>query len=295
MGGTEWAILIALSILWGASFFFNEIAVAHLPVLTIVALRVGLAAAALWGVVAVLGRSAPRGREVWLSFLGMGVLNNALPFLLIVYGQTTIASGLASILNATTPLFAVLVAGALLADERMTRTKLGGVGLGLGGVVVIVGPGALAGLGGDVRAELACLGGALAYACAGVYGRRFRRLGVPPLMVAVGQVTASAALLIPLAAIIDGPWSYLDAPASAWWAVTGLAVPSTALAYILYFALLARAGATNVLLVTFLVPVSALALGLLILGERLGAGELAGMALIAAGLAAIDGRLLGRR
>lgn len=291
MAPTEWALLGALATLWGGSFFFTGVAVAELPTFTIAAARVALAALVLWIVIAALGRQVPLSREVVVAFAVMGVLNNAIPFTLFVYGQQTIASGLAAILNATTPIFTVLVAGALLPDERMTPARLLGVALGLAGVAVMVGPDALTGLGDDLFAQLACVGAALSYAFAGVWGRRFRRLGVPPLTVAAGQVSASALLLVPFALALEAPWTLPMPGVATLLALAGLAVLSTALAYILYFEILARAGATNVLLVTLLVPITAVLLGTLVLGERLEWVHAAGMALIALGLSTIDGRL----
>lgn len=292
MGPVEWVMLLLLSVLWGGSFFFVGVAVRDLPTLTIVALRVGLAGLVLWGVVAVLKRPLPSNPHAWAAFLGMGVLNNVIPFGLIVWGQQTIASGLASILNATTPLFTVVVAGLLLSDERINGRKLIGIAAGFAGVVVMIGPGALFGLGSDFLAQFACLGGALSYAFAGVFGRRFKRLGVDPIVVAAGQVTGSTLVLAPLALVIDRPWHLSTPTPSTWAAIVGLAVLSTALAYILYFQILQRAGATNLLLVTFLIPVSAIALGVLVLGERLSGPEIGGMVLIGVGLLAIDGRIL---
>lgn len=286
-----WALLLTLSVLWGASFFFVGVAVAELPPLSIVLLRVGLAALTLHVVLRLAGQRLPRTAVVWLAFFGMGLLNNALPFGLLVWGQTHIASGLAAILNATTPLFAVIVAGALLADERTTPLKIVGVTIGFAGTVVMIGIGALEGLSTDVLAQLACLGAALSYALAGAFGRRFKRLGVTPLQTATGQVTASSLLLLPVALSIDKPWSLPAPDLETWLAIVALATLGTALAYILYFRILAAAGATNVLLVTFLVPVSAILLGWLLLGERLSPEHFGGMALIAIGLAAIDGRL----
>lgn len=292
MSRREWALLLVLALLWGGSFFFVAVALRALPPIPVVALRVGLAAAGLLVALAIMGSGLPRRREVWLAFAGMGLLNNAVPFSLIVWGQTQIASGLAAILNATTPLATVLVAHACTRDERLTANRLGGVLLGLAGVSVMLGPAALAGLGERLLPQLACLAAAVSYACAGVFGRRFRRLGVTPVQTAAGQLTASTAMLLPLALLVDRPW-LLSAPGpEVWWALAGLALLSTALAYVLYFAILATAGATNLLLVTFLIPVTAILLGVLVLGERLEAAQLAGMALIAAGLAAIDGRLL---
>ncbi|MCB9959301.1 MAG: DMT family transporter [Rhodospirillaceae bacterium] len=292
MGALDWATLIALSLLWGGSFFFNQVAVADIPVFSVVVGRVALAAAILHAVVRLAGLAMPTDPKIWLAFLGMGLFNNAIPFSLIVWGQTQIGSGLASILNATTPLFTVLVAHRFTADEKITPARLAGVLVGLIGVAVMLGIDALGTLGASLAAQLACLAAALSYAAAGVFGRRFRTLGVSPLATATGQVTASSVLLAPVMLAVDRPWQ-MDLPGGeALGALVGLAALSTALAYILYFRLLANAGATNLLLVTFLIPVSAIALGVLVLGERLSAVHLAGMALIGLGLALIDGRLV---
>ncbi|EKV30828.1 Permease of the drug/metabolite transporter (DMT) superfamily [Caenispirillum salinarum AK4] len=285
-------MLLALSVLWGGSFFFVEVAVGAIPPLTLVLLRVGGCALVLWAVVAMTGGTMPARPEVWRAFLVMGLLNNAVPFSLIVWGQAHLSSSLAAILNATTPLFTVIVAGLVLADERMTPGRVAGVGFGFLGVVVLMGGG---GWGeGGLLPYLACLGGAISYACAGVFGRRFQRLGVTPLQTAAGQVTASTLFLLPLALGVDRPWT-LPAPGpEVVAAVAGLVVLSTALAYLLYFRILAVAGATNLLLVTFLIPVSAILLGIGILGEAIGLREVAGMAIIGIGLAAVDGRPAGR-
>jgi drug/metabolite transporter (DMT)-like permease len=290
MGGPEWLLLVALSVLWGGSFFFTAVVLDALPPFTVVLGRVGLAAAALWLLVALSRQRLPRGRGPWGAFLVMGALNNLIPFSLIVWGQTQIASGLAAILNATTPLFTVLLAHLLTRDERLTPARIGGVLAGFAGVVLMIGPGALAGVGSSVLAQLACLAAALSYALAGIFGRRLR--ASPPLVTAAGQVTMSTLLILPLALVIERPWTLpLPGPAT-WSALLGLALLSTALAYVIYFRILARAGATNLLLVTFLIPISALTLGIVVLGERLEPGHLAGMLLIALGLAAIDGRPL---
>ncbi|ORE91621.1 hypothetical protein ATO4_18534 [Aurantimonas sp. 22II-16-19i] len=290
MSGEDWALLVALSVLWGGSFFFVGIAVRELPVFTIVALRVALAALSLIAVMAWLKIAFPMRPAFLLAILGMGVLNNVLPFSLFVWSQTQIASGLAAILNATTPLFGVIVAHLLTRDERLTANRLAGVVAGFLGVVVLIGPAAILAPGSHTLAELACLGAALSYAFAGVFGRRFKRMGISPIATATGQVSASALILLPAALLIDRPWT-LPLPGTATiGAVLGLALLCTALAYILFFRLLASAGATNLLLVTFLIPVSAILLGVLFLGEVLLPRHVGGMALIGLGLAAIDGR-----
>jgi drug/metabolite transporter (DMT)-like permease len=290
MGPVEWLLLATLSVLWGGSFFFAEVALAELRPLTVVLCRVGFAALVLVALVYATGRRLPCRASQWRAFFAMGGLNNLIPFILIVWGQTHIASGLASILNATTPVFTVVLAHLLTRDERMTPNRLAGVLLGLAGVAVMIGPEALEGLGPHLAAQLAVLGAALSYAFAGIYGRRFQ--GEPPLVVAAGQVTASSALVLPLALVVDRPWTVPLPGAETWAAIAGLAVLSTALAYVIFFRILAAAGATNLLLVTLLIPVSAILLGTLVLGERLEAGQLAGMAVIGLGLLAIDGRPL---
>jgi drug/metabolite transporter (DMT)-like permease len=247
MTGREWLMLGTLSVVWGGAFFFNGVAVASVPVMTVVASRVSLATLVLLAVMRVNGAALPRGRGVWGALAVMAVLNNVVPFSLIVWGQGHIASGLASILNATTPLFTVLLAHGLTRDERLTPARAAGVVLGLGGVAAMAGLDALEGLGVAVAAQAACLGAAVSYALAGLYGRRFRALGVSPLATATGQVMLAALMLVPLALVVDRP-SALPPPQAAA-ALVALAVVSTAFAYLLYFRLLASAGATNAALV----------------------------------------------
>ncbi|NVJ55620.1 MAG: DMT family transporter [Vibrionaceae bacterium] len=285
-----WAMLVLLSILWGGSFFFVGVAVNELPPLTIVTLRVGIAALTLWAIAIMIGLRPPNSLKVWTSFLGMGLLNNVFPFVLIVWGQTQIASGLASILNAATPIFAVIVAGVLLPDEQPTPLKWLGVILGFVGVAVMIGVPTLGGEN-NLLAQLAIVAATISYAFAGVYGRRFKSLGISPIITAAGQVTASTLVLLPMALLVDGPLAVTAISASTWTSIAALAVASTACAYVLYFRILELAGATNVLLVTLLVPVSAIVLGALFLNESLQLIHLLGMALIAFGLSAIDGRL----
>ncbi|WP_020696065.1 DMT family transporter [Reyranella massiliensis] len=292
MTARVWIWLLSLSVLWGGSFFFAKVALGELAPLSVVFARVALAAIALNFVLALTVGSLFLRNVPWRSFFAMGLLNNLVPFALIFWGQTQIASGLASILNATTPLFTMVVAHFLTRDERIDAIKLGALTIGIGGVAVLVGPDALAGSHG-VLGQLACLGGALSYAFAGVYGRRFKAMGVAPLDAAAGQVTASTMLILPIMQIVDQPWTLPAFPsASVWASLVGLALLSTALAYVLYFRILAAAGATNLLLVTFLIPATAILLGASVLGEHLLPRHFVGMALIGLSLAAIDGRLL---
>lgn len=294
MNLTDIVMLVILSILWGGSFFFVEVLVDYLPPLTIVTFRVGLAAIALWGIVLSSQPSLPSTKQQWGALFVVGLLNNALPFCLIVWGQTQISSGLASIFNATTPFFTVLVAGALLVDERITKPKLMGVAIGLLGTIVLIGPEALKGMTGSMLGQLAVMGAAISYALAAAFSRRFKKWGLSPLIVATGQVSMATLILLPLMLIIDKPWVGFTMPFEAIWAMAGLAFFSTVVAYILYFRLIASAGATNAALVTFLIPISAILLGVTILGETFTSLQAIGMGLIGLGLLVMDGRLFQR-
>ncbi len=232
----------------------------------------------------------PSSPRIWVTLFIMGGLNNLIPFSLIFWGQTQITSSLASILNATAPLFTAILAHFLTTDERLTPNRLSGVLVGIAGVVVLLGPDALRGIGKDTLGQIGILGAAFSYAVASIYGRRFA--GVPPLVTAAGQLTAATVMILPIALLFDQPWQHISLSWPTWGSVIGLALLCTALAYVIYFRLLASAGATNLLLVTFLIPVSAILLGTVILGERLEWRQGGGMLLIAAGLAAIDGRIL---
>jgi drug/metabolite transporter (DMT)-like permease len=286
----EWTMLVALSALWGGAFFFNAVAVKELPVLTVVVARVALAAMVLLAAMRLTGVAMPSARGAWVAFFGMGLLNNAIPFSLIVWGQSHIASGVASILNASTPLFTVVLAHVLTVDEKMTGGRLFGVVAGSIGVAAMIGGDAVQSLGTSVVAQLACVAAAVSYAFAGIFGRRFRAMGITPMATATGQLVASSILLVPVMLVIDRPWSLPAPSAKAVGALIAIATLSTALAYVLYFRILATAGATNLLLVTFLIPVSAILLGIAVLSESLQARHITGMTMIGIGLAAIDGR-----
>ena len=290
MGAREWAMMLALSTLWGGSFFFFKVLVTDLPPFTVVLGRVGFAALIL-NIFLILRRDfMPLNARLWGSFVVMGLLNNVVPYSLIVFGEMRISSGLASILNATTPIFTIIAAHMLTTNEKLTPAKTVGVMFGFAGVIVLIGRGALAGLGhSNIIGEAACLLAALSYGFAGIYGRRFK--GIAPLKVATGQITASTFVMLPLVLLFDRPW-LLPAPnLQIWLAFGGISLFSTALAYVLYFRILATAGATNLMLVTLLLPVSAMILGVSFLGEHITWQSVAGMALIGLGLAAIDGRL----
>ena len=291
MSPSDWGLLCILSALWGGSFFFNKIAVGEVPPVTVACARVGFGAVLLVLIARATGAQAPF-RKLWRPLAAMGLLNNVLPFSLILWSQTHVASGLASILIATTPLFSVLIAHLVTDDDKLTAARAFGLAAGLAGVVVMLGPDLLHELGADVLAQLALLLAAFFFAVSGVYGQRFS--AYPPAAIAAGQMIAATAMLLPTALFIDQVWT-LPAPSpAAVGAIAGLAVLSTALAYLIYFRILACAGATNLMLVNFLVPVSAILLGVGLLGERLAPRQIAGMAIIALGLAAIDGRLARR-
>lgn len=290
MGAKEWCMLGALSVMWGGSFLFIGIIVKTWPPLTIVLARVALAALALWAVALIMKLEIPKTHGVWHAFFVMGFLNNVVPFTLIVWGQTHIAAGLAAILNATTPLFGVVVAHFLTADEKLTANRLLGVLAGIAGVAVMLGSSVLGHLGSGGLGELAVLGAAFSYSLAGIYGRRFKRMGLAPVLPAAGQVSASTILLLPAVVLVDKPWTLPNPGIEAGMALLGLALISTAAGYVLFFRILETAGATNLMLVTILIPPSAILLSATILGEIIVPRQLAGMVLILIGLVIIDGR-----
>ena len=292
MNRGDWLILLVLALIWGGAFFFIGVAVRHVQPLTYVWLRLTIGAAGLWAYLIIKGEKISLPKQIWSSILLLAILNNALPFALFGWGQTHIASGLASILNATTPIWGVVVAHFLTRDERMNPRKIAGVLLGFGGVATMIGPSLLSSLGTGAFAQLACVVAGLSYALAAVWARRFKRLGISPFSVTTGQLTAGALMMLPISMIVDRPWTHAFPPMSAWAAITALALLCTALGYVLYFRLIDHAGATNALLVTLLVPPVAIFLGAAFLGETLAPQDFAGLALIALGLAAIDGRAL---
>jgi len=291
MTAGEWRLLVLLSVLWGGSFFFSKVIVQEVPPLTLVLVRFTLAAAVLGAYLKAQRTPVPWSAATWAAFAGMGALNNLIPAALIAWSQQTIASGLASVLIATTPVFSILVAHYFTTDDRMSASKAVGVALGVTGVAALVGIDALDGSLRTVPGILGCLGAAVSYGFANVFGRRFKRLGIAPTVGAFGQLAATAAMVAPAAFVFDRPWLLPQPSAVAWAAMIGLVLLSTALAYAIFFRLLGSAGTTNISLVTLLIPASAILLGTFILGERLSALQFAGMALIGLGLVAIDGRV----
>jgi drug/metabolite transporter (DMT)-like permease len=285
----EWILIIILSIIWGGSFFFVGIAVKELPPLTIVLGRVALASVILLAIVYLKGEKMPSSLSIWGSFIVMGAINNMIPFCLIAWGQTHIESGLASILTATTPIFSVILAHFFTKEEKLTFNRISGIVLGWIGVLVLIGIESLSGFGIEVLGQAAILGAAIFYACAAIYGRRFKEMN--SMVVSTGMLCASTIMMIPLALYFDQPWNLAPSTMSIM-SILGLAAISTSLAYIIYFHVLATAGPTNILLVTFLIPLSAITLGVMVLGEQLGWEMFVGMGIIFLGLITIDGRLL---
>ncbi len=288
----DWMLVVLLSLVWGGSFFFAEIALRAFGPLSVVALRVSIAAAILLVFMRLRGIPVPTGLEAWTGLAVMGLINNVVPFSLIVWGQVHVTSSVASIFNATTPLFTVVVAHLLTADEKLTAPKLAGVLLGIAGVVTMTGIEALSGFDMANVGQFAILGAALSYALASIWGRRLR--GMPPVAAAAGMLLASSVIMAPVAMLLESP---LEATPSTGviLSVLGLAAISTSFAYLIYFRLLSSAGSTNLMLVTLLIPVSAMSLGIAFLDERPGGTAFVGMALIFAGLACVDGRLFRRR
>ncbi len=284
----EWGMLGLLSIFWGCSFFFIEIALRGFHPFTVVVLRVTIAAIVLVCVVYLSGQRLPSTFGWWWPYLILGAVNNAIPFSLISWGQTRIDSGSAAIFNATTPIFAGILAHFLTSDEKLAARKLVGMLVGFLGVYLMMKPELRDGLSWRGLGQAAVLGAALMYALGGIFAKRFR--GDPPLVTATAMLICASIIMLPLAVAVDSPW-LARPPLQAVGAVVALAVVGTATAYVLFFRILSTAGATNVLLVTFLVPIGALILGVGVLGESIHPGEYAGMALIFLGLISIDGRV----
>ncbi len=290
MGLSQWGLLVLLSLLWGCTFLFVGVALKELPPFTIVLARVAMAAALLIPVVYLLGHRLPATWSQWQPFIGMSLLNNVIPFSLMVTGQKTVASGLVAVLNATTPLFSLLVAHALATDEKLRANKLIGVVMGIFGVGILVGPEALFGRASQALGMALVLGGALSYGFSGLWGRRLK--ASPPIVTAASQLISSTVLLIPLAALFEQPWLLPLPGLETIAALIGLASLSTALAYIIFFRIMAVSGSSNVMLVTLLIPLTAIPLGIWKFGEQLLLRHFAGALVIGLSLLVIDGRLL---
>lgn len=290
MKRTDWIRLLLLSLLWGGSFLFYRMLATELPPLSTVFSRVSIGAGSIWLFLWWRGAVIDVPRDQIGKIVGVALLNNVVPFTLFAWGETRIASGTASIINALTPIFVVLVTGLVLRTDALSPAKMVGVVCGLAGVVILVGPGSLVGT--DLLGEAACVLAAISYGFALPLGKRI--VGVAPPVMAACQLTASTLVMLPLMVTIDAPWSLAAPSAAGWVAVLGLGLLSTGLAYIIFFALMASAGPTNLSLVTLLIPPSALLLGWAVLGEPVTANAVFGMVVIGVGLLVIDGRLLRR-
>ena len=291
---SDWGLILALSIIWGGGFFFIVIILRDVPPNTMVFLRLAVAVPPLLLWLHFTGERFPVDWKSWQSYLILGGMNVALPFILFAYGQVHISSGLASVLNATTPLWGVLVAHFLTSDEKATPARVVGVIIGFAGVAVMLGGDLSAGSAAAVLAQIACIVATLFYALASIYARGMGNEGLSPMQIATGQVCAAALLMIPVVLMTETPWAIAVPGVPALAAMLGLSLISTSLAYVLYFRLLASAGATNSLLITFLIPVTAILLGVLFLGETMAPRQIGGMLLIALGLVALDGRVFDR-
>ena len=284
-----WVLLIILSVLWGGSFFFAEIALNNVSPFMLVTLRVAIASAVLFFYILITKQAQKLDMKTWMSLFVMGALNNVIPFTLIFWGQVHIESGLASILNATTPLFTVLLAHLMTQDEKLTSNKLIGVLIGFVGVMFLIGPVAFSGHKAQALGQIAVLFAAVSYAFAGIWGKRLRSL---PSAVSSGGMLFGSTLIMLIVLLLKGESFELNISVSSWTAILALAIFSTVIAYMIYFYILTQAGATNLLLVTFLIPVSALVLGVVFLNETFTTNAIIGMSLIILSLISIDGRLI---
>lgn len=292
MRPVEYGYIAVLSILWGASFFFMKVALRGFPPFTIVFLRVAGSAAALSLLLFIRGKKPLFSKDMILPLFVMGALNNMIPFSLILWGQQYVTSSVASIINASSPLFSVILAHYMTDEERMTPARITGIALGFTGVAVLIGVDAVRVTGSVLAGQLAMVLSSLSYAFAAIYGRRFRRQ--QPLKTATGVLTAAAVLSLPMMLLFENPLQ-ASPEGDAWLALSGLVLLSTSLAFVLYFKTLQRTGPTNLLLVTFLIPVSAIILGVLILKETLHWNAIAGMALVFTGLGVMDGRVFRKK
>ncbi len=291
MKNVDWLKLAALSVLWGGTFLFQSLSLRAFPILTIVFFRVFFSAIVFWLLLLATGRRMPTTPRVWRDFLVMGLINNAIPFSLITWEQTHVEGGIASIMNAVTSCFAVILAHFLTRDEKLTRRKVAGVAIGFFGAYVLLRPELAGGVSMRGLGQMAGLTASLSLALAGIFGKRFREQTT--LVAATGMLTCSSLLMLPLVLVFDRPWTLAWTPSGAG-AIAGLVTLSTVVAYLLYFSVLRSAGATNLLLVTLLMPVSAHILGATLLGEALYVTSVIGMALIMLGLSIIDGRVVAR-
>ena len=284
----EWILLILLSFIWGGSFFFGDVALKSLPPFTVVAFRVSFAALIFYVILGCQKIGLPKDYKILGMFFMMGLLNNAIPFSLILWGQKYIASSLAAILNAGTPIFTIFVAHFCTKDEKLSFIRFCGTILGFLGVAVVIGWNSFDF--GILFPQVLVVSAGFSYSLASVFGKTFRHKGLQPMIIATGQLSASSLILLIIANFVDGAVIILP-PLEIWLAVLGFALFCTNIAYILYFKILASAGANNVILVTVIAPLSAIALGVLFLDEQLYFKHLVGLVIIIIALLIIDQRI----
>lgn len=289
---TELALLLLLATLWGGSYSFIRVGVETIPPVTLIAARTLLAGAILLAVIGWRGLRLPRDRATWRLFLVQACLNSVLPFTLIAWAERSVEAGLATILSSTSPIFVVVLGLLAGTGERLSLLKLAGIASGLAGTLLIVGTEAMAGFGADLAAQLALVAASLCYGGAALFGRHFK--GLDPIMPAAGSLICGAALLIPLSLAVDRPWTLAPSGASIQ-ALLALSVASTALAFVIYFRLIARLGSVATTSVAYLRVPTGVLIGMVVLGESLAPTAWAGLVLIVGGVLAMTMPARGRR
>ena len=281
---TDLALLLLLATLWGGSYSFIKVGVETIPPVTLIAARTLLAGAILLVLIRWRGLRLPRDPATWRLFLVQACLNSVVPFTLIAWAERSVEAGLATILSSTSPIFVVLLGLLAGTGERVSLLKLAGIASGLAGTLLIVGTEAMAGFGADLAAQLALVAASLCYGGAALFGRHFK--GLDPIMPAAGSLLCGAALLIPLSLAVDRPWTLAPSGASIQ-ALLALSVVSTALAFVIYFRLIARLGSVATTSVAYLRVPTGVLIGMVVLGESLAPTAWAGLVLIVGGVLAM--------
>jgi drug/metabolite transporter (DMT)-like permease len=280
----ELALLVLLATLWGGSYTFIKLGVATISPITLIAARTAIAGALLVIIMHWRGIRLPRDAATWRRFLFQACLNSVIPWTLIAWGERFLDAGLATILNSTSPIFTFLLTAAITRHEALNGRKLFGTLAGIVGICLIVGVQALSGLGEQFAAQLATVLATICYAGAAIFSRGFK--GLDPMAPAAGSLLAGAAILVPASLIVDRPWT-LTPSASSVLALVGLAVFSTAAAFVIYFRLIQTLGSVGTTAQAYLrVPIG-VAFGVAFLGESLTSTAWIGLACVVAGVAAM--------
>lgn len=290
--GCELALLVLLALAWGSAYATTRITLQSIPPVTAVAVRVLLAALLLWTLILWLGRPVPRDSETWRRLFVQSLLQSSIPFTMITWGQQFVDSGLAGVLNSTSPVFVTLITLAWTRHERIGPGRLAGLALGVGGVLLIVGVEAFGGIGRGLAGQIAIVLATVAFACAAIWGRGFAH--VPVEVTAAGTLLLAGLTLLPFALWLEAPWTLAPTPAS----VAALAVHAVfggALGFLLYFRLVRTIGSLGVASVGYLKAGVSVLIGVVALGEPLTWSLLIGLACVVAGVAAINGQLFGAR